>query len=88
MTSKNKRSTDGDTSSVPFSTIKGKATRKIATFFREHPDEQYTPKEIALCCNIIHSNAKKICTRFHKHGWIDKTLVNHYAYIQKLLPKS
>jgi len=84
MTSQNKSSTDSDTSNVPFSTIKGKATIRVATFFREHPDEQFTPKQLALLCNVGHSNAKKICTRFHKHGWIQKTLVNHYVYVQKI----
>ena len=88
MTSKNKSYSDGDTLSVPLGTIKGKSTRKIAKFFREHPDEQYTPKEIAIYCNIGHSNAKKICARLHKSGWIEQTLVNHYVYVQKLMPNS
>jgi hypothetical protein len=88
MTSHNKSYTDGDTSSVPFGTIKGKSTCKMAKFFREHPDEQYIPKQIAINCNISHSNAKKICARFHKSGWIEKTLVNHYVYVQKLMQNS
>lgn len=74
----------GHTSSVTFEGVKGRDSLKVARFFQEHPNEHFTPKQIAIYCRIGHSSAKMICQRFFKKGWLDHTLTNHYEYTQKI----
>lgn len=80
----NKVSNEGDRSSVTFKGVKGKDSRKAMEFFISHPDEEFTPKDIAKFCNIGHSNAKQLCLRFYNKGFIESPLKNHYLYKRKL----
>ena len=70
--------TEGHRSSVTFKGVKGKDSLKAVDFFISHPDEEFTPKDIAKFCKIGHSNAKMICLRFFAKGFIESSLKNHY----------
>lgn len=80
----NKVSNDGNTPTVTFSSVKGRDSRKIADFFLSHPDEPFTPKQLAFFNKIAHGSAKMICLRFFQKGYIEQPLINHYQYKRKI----
>jgi hypothetical protein len=72
-----------DTINVHFPGVRGRDSIIVAKFFIEHPNEDFTPKQIANICHIGHESAKKICSRWYKKGRIQHAL-NHYYYAQKI----
>lgn len=64
--------------------VGGKQTSKIREFFIYHPDEDFTPSDIAFFCRIPKNTAKVACWRLEKKGFLTQPLREHYAYKQKI----
>lgn len=73
---------DGYTKNETLGRVGGKKSQKIKDFFVSHPDEEFTPKQIAFFCGLPHNTVKVTCWRLWNKGFLIQPLQNHYAYKQ------
>lgn len=81
-TESKKVNNEGYIKNETFGRVGGQRSTKIKDFFVSHPDEEFTPKDIAFFCNLPHNTAKVTCWRLYNTGFLTQPLKNHYAYKQ------